>query len=85
MKITLRLDYHAPNPANVRQHWRARTKEKHRAQDALLCALRSAAASSSTLTPSMEPSKTYSTACDTLASYTATKRVKSRSKSIKSA
>ncbi len=83
MTIKLVLAYRAPNPSNKRQHWKARMKEKHRAQDALLSALYSAASVSLMQTPSGEASRICWMAWQKLALYVATGRMKSVSKSSK--
>jgi phage-related tail fiber protein len=83
MTIKLHLAYRTPNPRNKREHWTKTVKEKHAAQNALLSALRSAASAYSTLTPNGAQSKTCSMASSTLASYVATGREKSVSKSSK--
>ena len=64
----------------ARKHWRQVVKEKHRAQDCVIAALRLCVKNSSTLTPNTPASKTYSTALRTLELWLATKRVKSASK-----
>lgn len=81
MKIHLVLNYVPPNPRNKRLHFIQMVKEKHRAQDSLMCALSSAASTYSTLTGNMEQSRICSMAFNTLDSYAATGRIRSRSKS----
>ena len=81
MKIVLELNYRTPNHANARHHWRQIVAEKHKAQDALLSALDSAAFNYSTLMPNTPQSKTCLMAFQTLVSFMATKRVRSVLKS----
>lgn len=75
------VQYRTPNHANARKNWLAVMREKHKAQDCVIAALRLSVKSFSTLTPNIQASKTYSTALRLLESFAATKRVKSRSKS----
>lgn len=75
MKIELHVNVKYRTPSlNVtkRQHWTIQQREKRKAWAALLSALRASEFAHSTQTTSLVPSKTYSTACDTLASYLAT-------------
>lgn len=83
MKILLRLNYRTPNPRNKRQHWTETMREKHRAQDALLFALRSAASDYSTQMPNTAHSRICSTASTTLDSYAATGRIRSSSNALR--
>jgi len=76
----LTLPYRTPNNANARKHWRAIVAEKHKAQACFMSALRSAEKACSILTQNMRAQKTYSTACNMLGLFLATKRVKSLSK-----
>jgi len=81
--LTLTMDYRPPNIRNLRLHWRQLVKEKHKAQDALMSALRSAVADYSTGTPNTEFLKICSTGLSLLNSYRETGRIKSRASATK--
>ena len=76
--LILRLKYRTPNPSNSRQHWRALVAEKHKAQDALTSALRSAESAFSMSMPNTPASNPYSMLLQRAVRYRETGRIKSR-------